>query len=103
MPDFFYSCVRVPGRWIRDARPRHAAKAWTEDQITSLVRSREVGDLWFMQRRRYDPPILQVPSVVIPQEANYLLDATDKKIRALAWLRPEPFRFDPRLLDPTLR
>lgn len=90
----------------------------------SEVLSREEGDIWIRGRRLtstphriYTPeeapqptahvyarplPVRQVPSVVVPQEWNYLLDPEEGVLRA-GWSTPKPFRIDPRLLDPGLR
>lgn len=39
----------------------------------------------------------QVPSVVIPEEFNILLNPNHANYRSLVWSQPLPFRFDPRL------
>jgi RES domain-containing protein len=38
-----------------------------------------------------------VPSIVIPEEFNILLNPNHSAYRDLAWTAPRPFRFDPRL------
>jgi len=38
-----------------------------------------------------------VPSIVIPEEFNILLNPNHNAFRDLAWSDPRPFRFDPRL------
>jgi hypothetical protein len=46
----------------------------------------------------------QVPSAVIPQEWNYFIDpAETDSTESLRWSHPQPFRIDPRLVDPRLR
>jgi RES domain-containing protein len=40
---------------------------------------------------------IQVPSVVIPEEFDVLLNPTHRGYRALVWSEPRSFRFDPRL------
>jgi RES domain-containing protein len=39
----------------------------------------------------------QVPSIVIPEESNILLNPNHPSFAALQWTDPQPFRFDPRL------
>lgn len=82
------------------------------------------GDIWIRNRQRqpvqhrsYRPggipeiersywapplPVRQVPSAVIVQEWNYLIDPDDDTLRG-GWIAPKEFRIDPRLLDPSLR
>jgi len=40
---------------------------------------------------------IQVPSVVIPEEFNILLNPNHTAYRDIVWSEPRPFRFDPRL------
>ena len=40
---------------------------------------------------------IQVPSIVIPEEFNVLLNPTHIGYRDLVWSEPRLFRFDPRL------
>ena len=41
---------------------------------------------------------IRVPSIVIPEEANVLLNPRHSGYHDLLWSEPRPFRFDPRLL-----
>jgi RES domain-containing protein len=42
-------------------------------------------------------PVLAVPSAVIPQELNYLLNPRHSDFKRILVGNPEAFRFDPRL------
>jgi RES domain-containing protein len=57
--------------------------------------TKQVGDAWLRAR---DSAILAVPSVIIPDEANYLLNPGHPEFHQITIGRPEPFMFDPRLL-----
>jgi RES domain-containing protein len=52
------------------------------------------GDAWV---RTADQLAIRVPSVVIPEEFNVLLNPNHSEFKALEWSDPRPFRFDPRL------
>lgn len=41
--------------------------------------------------------VLSVPSTVIPQERNYLLNPAHRDFKAIRIGTPEPFSFDPRM------
>jgi RES domain-containing protein len=79
----------------------------TQAVLESEVLSRELGDNFIAARSRRPgplgrrPAVMQVPSVVVPQEWNYLIDPAAEN--AVRWFDPQPFRIDPRLLDPNLR
>ena len=63
--------------------------------MESLVLSREAGDGFILTHS--GRCVIQVPSAVIREEWNYLVDPDS--IGQLTWLTPRLFRFDPRLLD----
>jgi RES domain-containing protein len=46
---------------------------------------------------------LVVPSVVVPQERNALINVRHVEMGRVRLVTNEPFRFDPRLLDPAAR
>lgn len=52
------------------------------------------GGTWIQTRHQL---AVQVPSVVIPEEFNVLLNPTHADYHALVWSEPQPFYFDPRL------
>lgn len=53
-----------------------------------------IGDRWVKERRS---AVLELPSVIIPGESNYLLNPAHPDFRHLVASEPEPFAFDPRL------
>lgn len=57
--------------------------------------TRVLGDLWAAQRRS---AVLEVPSVIIPGESNFLLNPAHPDFAAISFGVAEPFAFDPRLL-----
>lgn len=54
-----------------------------------------IGDEWVKARRSL---ILTVPSAIVPDEWNYLLNPAHPDFKKLQIARPIPFAFDPRLL-----
>jgi RES domain-containing protein len=57
--------------------------------------TKQVGDAWLRTR---ESAILAVPSVIIPDESNYLLNPGHPEFHQVSFAQPEPFVFDPRLL-----
>ena len=57
-------------------------------------RLREFGDAWVRENRS---AVLAVPSIVIPQEVNYLLNPQHPRFKKITIGKPAPFAFDPRL------
>ncbi len=54
----------------------------------------QIGSLWLRQGRS---AVLKVPSAIIPDEWNYLLNPAHPDFGQIALLRHEPLLFDPRL------
>ena len=55
---------------------------------------RDLGTQWARERKT---AVLAVPSAVIPQELNYLLNPAHPDFKAIRLGKPEPFSFDPRM------
>lgn len=54
-----------------------------------------VGDAWARQARS---TVLEVPSVIVRSEMNYLINPEHPDFKRITIGRPEPFAFDPRLV-----
>lgn len=54
----------------------------------------DIGTRWAEGRQS---AVLAVPSAVIPQEVNYLLNPSHRAFKRIRIGRPEPFFFDPRV------
>ncbi|MGE4536929.1 MAG: RES family NAD+ phosphorylase [Desulfovibrio sp.] len=56
---------------------------------------KRIGDAWIGQGQT---PVLAVPSVVIPQETNYLINPNHPDFASIFASSPLPFPFDARLI-----
>jgi RES domain-containing protein len=54
-----------------------------------------IGDLWVKQARS---AVLALPSVIIPEEINYMLNPAHRDFKKINIGKPADFRFDARLL-----
>ena len=57
--------------------------------------TKRIGDVWVREARS---AVIEVPSVVIRGEPNYLLNPAHPDFREISIGKPEAFSFDPRLL-----
>ena len=55
----------------------------------------EIGDRWVKESRS---AVLELPSVIIPAEPNYLLNPAHSDFKSIRIGKPTPFSFDPRLI-----
>jgi len=69
----------VPRDWQSDIPPESLA---------------QLGDEWIASQRS---AVLRVPSVIIDDEWNYLLNPSHPRFARINIGQPRPFRFDPRL------
>jgi len=91
--DLMLASIDVPDdapveRLSRDALP-------AEWQAPLHERCRAIGDAWVASRRSL---VLVVPSAVLPEESNYLLNPLHPDIRRCDAVSARRFAFDPRLL-----
>ena len=70
----------LPAHWTEEPPPPSTAK---------------IGDLWVKESRS---AVLELPSVIIPDEPNYLLNPAHPDFKKITIGKPVPFSFDPRLL-----
>jgi len=66
---------------------------WTEEPPPPSTK--QIGDLWVKEARS---TVLELPSVIIPAEPNYLLNPAHPDFNKIRIGKPVPFAFDPRLL-----
>ncbi len=68
-----------------------------EDLVVLPVDPRAFGDQWLEQRRS---PVLRVPSFIVPDASNLLLNPTHPEAANAKIVSTNPFAFDPRLWAP---
>ena len=56
---------------------------------------RTIGDMWLAEERT---PVLRVPSAVVPEEANYIINPQHRAAKAIHVVGRRKFAFDSRLL-----
>ncbi len=59
---------------------------------------KDIGVVWAAKAR---PAVLAVPSAVIPEERNYLLNPAHRDFKRIRVSTPVPFRFDTRMWKQT--
>ena len=68
-------------------------KNWQQEPAPPSLQ--QIGDAWI---KAGNSPILAVPSVIIPDELNYLLNPKHPGFAKIKIEKPREFAFDPRLL-----
>jgi RES domain-containing protein len=90
--DYVTFQVRVPHPLILELRDEDLPADWRARPVSAGARA--VGDAWLAQRASV---ALSVPSVLVPQERNLLLDPAHARFTEVRIGAPQPFRFDERL------
>ena len=90
-----YLCVPVQfdKRLVRSLDFEDLPDDWR--QMPPPPSTQRMGRIWAIENRSV---VLQVPSVLIPGESNYLINPRHPNVGKLQLGPPEPFEFDPRLL-----
>lgn len=95
-PKLLEAFVRIPVNLDEDLveslPPAKYPRNWQHRPISPETKA--IGDRWIKQRRSL---VLKVPSVVIPEEFNYLINPAHPDFAKVEIGRPVIYHFDPRL------
>jgi len=67
---------------------------WTD--FNQMFFTQNIGDKWARER---ETAVLQVPSAIINEEVNYLLNPNHKDFAKIKVIKSQPFTFDSRIKD----
>jgi RES domain-containing protein len=84
--------VTCDDRMVRLLDPGTLPSNWNLRPTPASIRA--IGDEWVMSGKSV---VLQVPSVVVPGESNYLINIAHPDFGKFTIGKPQPYRFDPRL------
>lgn len=90
--EFVYASLDIDQRLIERTELSSLPAGWDQEPPASSI---AVGDAW---ARRQRSVVLQVPSVILPTEHNYVVNPAHPEFHKLVLGAPQPFRFDPRLV-----
>lgn len=85
--------VEIPEECVEYVSMASLPEAWRATPAGALTRG--VGDQWIRGRKS---AVLAVPSVLVPQEFNLLLNPEHPDFQRLRINAPVPYSLDPRLL-----
>jgi len=100
VPDgrFLFFEVRFPEDFVTTISPADLEADWRNyPPRNSTVTP---GANWLKAR---SSPVLQVPSIMIPEESNFLLNPEHPRAEEVKIGDARPFTFDPRFLNPPVR
>ncbi len=89
LKNYVYIKVSFDSDLILDAQP---TKGWDERPVSKI--SQAIGDQWVEENQK---PVLRVPSVIVPDGNNYLLNFNHPDSKQIKIADPLPLDFDPRL------
>lgn len=94
---FNYRIIRVEfdDGWVERLTLAALSSDWNMEPPP--LSTRQLGDDWARSSRS---AILAVPSVIISDETNYVLNPAHPDFKKIAIDEPAPFTFDPRLVIP---
>lgn len=93
MDEYLCLPVQFDKRWSRSLDFGSLPDHWRNPMPP--VATQAIGDAWAGEHLSV---VLEVPSILIPGESNYLINPRHPNIGKLKVGPPEPFEFDPRLL-----
>ncbi len=90
--DYTLVTIEIPDEEITSLSKKELPDNWR--QVFTIENTRNIGDRFF---REGEKMILKVPSAVVQDEFNYLINPHHPKIKKVKIIRTEPFGFDERL------
>jgi RES domain-containing protein len=84
--------VHIPPNLIIDLPLKKLPGDWNSRPVSPSTKA--IGDRWVKKRKSV---VLKVPSVVVPEEYNYLLNPNHPDFEKITIGTPIQYRFDPRL------
>lgn len=85
--DFVVTPIRIPFR-IKAQLARNMPQGWqNREDLTRMIGAEGLSE-WC---------VLEVPSAIIPEESNYIINPEHPQFRDIEFLPSEPFHFDSRL------
>ena len=88
--------IRIDEFLVKTVEPSSLPQNWRADPAPAELK--QSGDHWI---RQADCPVLRVPSALLPEEHNFLLNTEHPDFARFAFGEPVPFRFDPSLIKNT--
>ena len=90
--EFLVFEIEIPDKLAMRVEPSRLPRDWRSDEPSPLTQA--LGSEW---QRSAKSAALVVPSVLVPQECNVLLNPEHPDIDEIMVTYPEPFTFDGRL------
>ena len=84
--------VSFPDSLVEVIDPADLPEDWRENPAPSALK--EIGDRWTAAKRS---AVLQIPSAIVPDEHNFVLDPRHPDFASVVVGEPTGFRIDPRL------
>ena len=85
---------QFPDSLIQRVFPQDLSKDWQNEPPP--LSSQQFGDAWRQEGRS---AVLAVPSIIIPEELNYVLNPGHADFKKIVIKKSQDFSFDPRLLQ----
>ena len=92
-----FVCIRIEfdERLVHRLETAALPPLWRADPAPMTARA--IGDQWVRARKS---AILEVPSTIVPEECNFLLNPAHPDFQKIVIGNVEKFHFDPRLVKP---
>lgn len=84
---------QFPDSLIESVLLRNLPKGWRQEPPPPFTQ--QLGNVWARELRS---AVLAIPSIIIPDELNYLLNPAHPDFKTITIGKPENFSFDARLL-----
>lgn len=89
LSEYYYIRLSFDSNLVMDAKLK---KGWEARPVSKV--SQSIGDQWI---KKMQTPVLKVPSVIVPDGGNYLININHPDYGQIITQEAKPLKFDPRL------
>ena len=90
------SWIEFDETWITTVAPETLPAPWRQSRTP--IETQILGDQWLASSETL---VLQIPSVIIPEEWNFIINPLHPQFADTVRSQPSLFEFDPRLVEPS--
>lgn len=77
---------------IHEVKLKELSKNWSDFNNSNYCK--KIGDMWL---DKHESAVMKVPSAIIPDENNYLINPNHNDFKKISLAKIENFTFDPRI------
>lgn len=94
IPDLVIAHIKVPDDSVFNVEVKSLPRKWNQDPSPDALK--KITEKWISNAKFL---LMRVPSAVVPQNYNYIINPAHSRFNEVKIIKKEPFTFDKRILS----